>query len=234
MKLRPKLVVAGLMLAAAASTAAAQDRPQVNFNIGVATDYVYRGYSLTKERGQVFAGADVTYKAFYGEIWTSNVDYSPYGDTSTNQEIDVYGGWRPQIGSVNLDLGVAYYGYLNQPGGAVPKADYWEGYGKASVPLGPVTIGAAVYYSPAYSLGVGKAGYFEANAAYAKDRWSISGAVGRAEVERDIDYTTWNLGIGYAITPQVGIDVRYWDTDANTPGLDEDDARVAASIKVTF
>jgi len=217
-----------------ASAAAAQDKPQLTFNVGAASDYVFRGISLSKERGQIFAGADATYKEIYGGVWTSNANFAPFGDKGTNQEIDVYGGWRPQVGGANLDLGVVYYGYLNQPGGGIPKADYWEAYAKASVPVGPLTLGAAFYYSPEYSLGAGKAGYYEGNAAYTKDKWSVSGAVGRQEVETGIDYTTWNLGVGYAITPKIGLDVRYWDTDANTPTLDEDDPRVVASIKVTF
>lgn len=216
------------------SAASAQDKPQLSFNVGAASDYVFRGVSLSKERGQVFAGADLTYKAVYAGVWTSNANFSPFGDTGTNQEIDVYAGWKTQAGAVNLDVGVVYYGYLNQPGGAVPKADYWEGYGKASVPVGPITLGAAFYYSPEYSLGAGEAGYYEANASYAKDKWSLSGAVGRQEVETGLDYTTWNLGVGYAITPQIGLDVRYWDTDAKTPALDEDDPRVVGSIKLTF
>ncbi|MDZ4317828.1 MAG: TorF family putative porin, partial [Phenylobacterium sp.] len=70
-----------LTLLAAAATlamggaAAAQESP-VSFNLGVASDYVYRGVSQTDEGPQVFGGVDLAIGEMgYAGIWASNVDF---------------------------------------------------------------------------------------------------------------------------------------------------------------
>jgi uncharacterized protein (TIGR02001 family) len=227
-------LVASTALFIGAHGASAQERPQVSFNVGAATDYVFRGVSLSNEKPQIYAGADVSFGGLYGGLWTSTADYTPFGDTKVNQEVDVYGGWKTTLSAVAVDVGAIYYGYVNQADVGLPQADFWELYGKASVPVGAATLGAAYYYSPKFGLGGGKSHYFEANAAYTVGKFTGSGTLGRQEVEFGVDYTTWNLGVGYALTSNVSFDVRYWDTDAPTPTLDEDDARIVGGVKVTF
>ena len=217
--------------ASAPAAPAAPTGPQLVWNFGAATDYVFRGVSQTKNKTQGFVGADLTYNMFYVGTWTSNVDFSPFGDSHTTEEVDLYGGIRPTVGPLALDLGVYYYGYLNQPpAGGV---GYFEFYGKGTHAFGPVTVGASFFYSPQFTGRTGHAEYYEGNAAWTiSPKFSVSGAVGRQNIEAGGDYTTWNGGLTYTINPAISLDVRYWDTNINN--APEYKSRVVATLKATF
>lgn len=225
-----------LSLAAAAAALAmggvahAQDDsgPSVSFNIGAASDYVFRGASQTDEDPQVFGGVDLTYGQFYAGAWASNVDFYD----STDAEFDLYAGFKPTLGAVSLDLAAIYYGYIDQPSGA--DYDYFEFKAAASVPVGKGSLGAAVYYSPDFFGAVDDAFYYEVNGSYAlTDKISVSGALGRQELEGPGDYTTWNVGLGFALNSHIGIDVRYHDTSVHEFGK-LFDSRGVVSLKATF
>jgi uncharacterized protein (TIGR02001 family) len=228
---------------ALAQTAAPTPDWSVTYNFGAQSDYIFRGISQTNERPSGFAGIDVTYKnQFYVGAWTSNVDFSPSGDHSTNQEIDLYGGWRPTFAGVNFDLGYIYYGYRNQPHGL--RESYSEVYLKGSHAFGPFTLGASAYHSPNFPGITRTADYYEVNAAYAlSGSWSLSGAVGRqfesgALIDAggyvcDFDYSTWNAGVTYAINDHTSLDLRYWDTNQHQMGSIYH-SHVVLMLKATF
>lgn len=221
-----------LLALAGANQAAAAERPRLDLsaNVGASTDYVFRGVSQTNEDPQLFGGLDAAVGSIgYAGAWLSNVDF---GD-STDFEFDLYAGIRPNAGPVTLDLGVIYYGYADQPGSA--DYDYWEGKLAASIPAGPAAFGAAVYYSPDFFGSTDEAVYYEANASAAipNSRFTLSGAVGRQWVEGPGDYTTWNLGLGYAVTDHLGLDLRYHDTDEHRLG-DVYDSRLVGGLKLTY
>ena len=53
-------------------------------------------------------------------------------------------------------------------------------------------------------------------------KWTVSGALGKQWLDVSDDYTTWNVGVGYALTDKVGLDVRYHDTDVDgVPGAED-------------
>ena len=228
-----------LKLAAFAATAAlalgtaaqAQDKPELSFNVGVASDYVFRGFSQTDSKPQIYGGADVGIGVFYAGTWISNVDF---GD-STDMEYDLYAGFKPTVGPVSLDVGIVRYGYTNQSDGA--DLDFWEGKVAGSVPAGKGTIGAAVYYTPENFNQTGKATYVELNGSMpVNEKLSVSGAIGHQALEGPLDYETWNLGVGYAINDVFGIDLRYWDTnvDKKDDPFKVSSGRVVVGLKAAF
>jgi hypothetical protein len=163
---------------------------------------------------------------------TSNLDFKPFGDAHTNEEIDLYGGWRPTADGVSLDLGAQYYGYVNQPTGG--RVAYTEVYAKATHAIGAATLGASVYYSPQFTGHTGEAWYTEANLAYTLSKTvSASGALGRQSIEAGGSYTTWNAGLTWTLNPHLSLDARYWDTDEHQFGTPYH-ARVVAALKATF
>lgn len=226
--------VAFFSLVVCSGRAVAQETqgPSFAFNVGAASDYVFRGFSQTDEDPQVFGGLDASYGIAYAGVWASNVDFRD----STDVEFDLYAGVKPSAGPVIFDLGVIYYGYADQPSGA--DYDYWEGKVAASVPAGPATLGAAVYYSPDFFGVSDEAWYYEANAVVAipNSKFTVSGALGRQEQERGLDYTTWNVGVGYALTDHVTFDVRYADTNASRAAdpLGWGDGRVVGGAKLIW
>ena len=217
---------------ALAGAAHAEDAPpfKLAFNIGANTDYVFRGVSQTDEDPSVFGGVDATIGGIgYAGVWVSNVDFG----NGTDAEFDLYAGIKPTLGAVSFDFAAIYYGYIDQPKGS--HEDYWEFKAAASVPVGPATLGAAFYYSPEFFGKTGDATYYEVNGSLpiGDSKFSVSGALGYQQVKGPLDYTTWNLGIGYALNDHIGLDVRYHDTDEHGFG-DIYDGRVVAGIKVTW
>lgn len=222
----------GLVVWGIASHAEAQEAegPQWSANVAVASDYVFRGVSQTKDDAAISAGVDMTNGVFYAGAWASNVSF--VGDDDTGLEADVYAGVRPEFGGFNWDFGVV--GYLYDEPEALDY-DYVELKAAASRAVGPATFGAAVFWSPDFfGASEDEGTYAEVNAAFAlADRWTISGAVGRQWLSSDFDYTTWNVGAAYALTDILAVDVRYHDTGEHDFGQVYE-SRAVATLKATF
>jgi uncharacterized protein (TIGR02001 family) len=218
-------IVAGL--ASLAAPASAQTEVDVAFNVGVVSDYVFRGASQTDEEPALQGGVDITAGSFYAGVWGSNVDF--FDDTDA--EIDFYGGFRGEAGGFALDGGVIFYAYVNEPNFA--DYNYTEFKLAASRAIGPASIGAAVYYSPDF-FGIDEsATYYELNGGFAPvEKLTISGAVGQQMLDVTDDYVTWNVGATYALLDHVVIDVRYHDTDVDGVAAYED--RIVGGLKVLF
>jgi uncharacterized protein (TIGR02001 family) len=204
-------------------------KPKVTFNLGANNDYVFRGISQSDEDPSVFGGVDASVGALYAGLWASNVDFG----NGTDAEIAAYAGIRPKLSSVTLDFGAIYYGYVDAPRNA--HQDYWEAKAAASVPAGPATLGAALYYSPEFFGRGGEAWYYEASAAVAipNTRFSVDGVVGRQNHEKSPDYTTWNAALGYAVDEHLKLEIRYWDTAKDRYGAISS-SRIVAGFKVSY
>jgi uncharacterized protein (TIGR02001 family) len=214
----------GLICLAAPASA---EELKLSANVGLVSDYVFRGFSQTSENAAIQGGVDATYGSFYAGAWASTVDF---GD-DTGAEVDVYGGYRTEAAGYALDFGVIGYLYPKEPDGA--DYNYVEFKAAASRAIGPATFGAAVYYSPDF-FGVDEAAtYVELNGAFSPiEKVTISGAVGQQFLDVSDDYATWNVGVTYAIDPAIGFDVRYHDTDIKgVPGAED---RVVAGVKFAF
>ncbi len=223
----PALIAVGA-LALSAGAASAQTGPQLSYNVGVASDYVFRGVSQTDGAAQLFGGVDLSAGKFYAGTWASNVDF---GD-STDAEVDLYAGFKPTLGPAALDLGVYRYTYVDAPSGA----DYANTEFKlaATVPAGKGSLGGTVYYSPDSFGAADEATYYEVNGSYPlTGKWSVSGALGRQAYKGSGDYTTWNLGAAYAINNKLALDLRYIDTDQHDFGKLYD-SHAVATLKAAF
>ncbi|KQR61157.1 TorF family putative porin [Brevundimonas sp. Leaf168] len=210
-----------------AAPASAQSTVDVAWNVGAVSDYVFRGFSQTSEDPAIQGGVDLTSGGFYAGAWASNVDF---GD-DTDAEVDLYGGYRTEAGGFALDFGAIGYLYVGEPDGA--DYNYAEFKAAASRAVGPATFGAAVYYSPDFFGADKEATYFEVNGAFSPaPKWTVSGALGKQWLDVSDDYTTWNVGVGYALTDKVGVDVRYHDSDVDgVPGAED---RIVGAVKLTF
>jgi len=108
-----KLVMGGVAAAVLASSAVA-NAGEIEANVALSTDYIFRGVTQTGNDPAISGGFDYSLdNGFYVGIWGSNVDFG--GDTST--EIDLYGGWATELADgVELDLGYIYYAYPGDSG----------------------------------------------------------------------------------------------------------------------
>lgn len=227
MKLLPTCAAAAALALLASAGAASAQSAEVSVNASVTSDYMYRGFSQSNEDPAIQAGVDVTIGSFYAGAWASQVDF---GD-NTDAEIDLYGGFRGETKGYAWDVGVITYLYA--PGNN-SDYDFVEFKAAVSRAVGPVTAGAAVYFSPDFYGADEEATYLEGNASYAVvENLTVSGALGKQWLSVGDDYTTWNLGATYAFagTP-LSLDVRYHDTDVDNVAVA--DGRVNATLKVTF
>lgn len=227
MKLQLACAAAALALMSAAGSASAQDIG-ISANIAATTDYVFRGFSQTSEDYAIQGGVDFTFgDNLYTGVWASNVDF---GD-DTDVEADIYGGYRTEAAGLALDVGVIGYLYVDAPNGA--DYDYFEVKAAASRAVGPATVGAAVYYSPDFfGAADDDAVYGEVNAAFAPyEKFTVSGAVGFQYLDVSADYLTWNAGVAYAVNDNLVLDVRYYDTDIDSPFSDD---RIVGTVKAVF
>lgn len=225
-----KIALAAAAATVALSGAAMAQELELSTNISLTSDYVFRGISQTQEDPAIQGGFDATYGIGYAGVWASNVDF---GADDPSVEIDLYAGVRPTIGDTTLDLGVLYYGYVEDKG-APGSFSYVELKAAASRTFGPATLGAVVYYSPEYSADGGDATYVEVNGAVPiAPKWTLSAAAGHQALKNYDDYNTWNVGVSYAITDKLAADLRYHDTDAHELGQIYD-ARVVVSLKAAF
>jgi uncharacterized protein (TIGR02001 family) len=114
------LTLSAIALAAAAtlssgSVAAQAPAPAPDFtvtgNIGITSDYRFRGLSQNNQDPSVQGGFDLAHSSgLYIGTWGSNVSAwaaSPTGSL----ELDIYGGYKTAIGAVGLDIGAIAYKY---------------------------------------------------------------------------------------------------------------------------
>jgi uncharacterized protein (TIGR02001 family) len=118
-------------VAVAAPAATALD---IAYNVGVVSDYRYRGISQTRLQPAVQGGVDLTYGAWYAGAWASNIQWIKDLGYKGPAELDLYGGYKYEIAKdVTLDVGALSYVYPTN--NAVPNANTTELYvGIASGP----------------------------------------------------------------------------------------------------
>jgi uncharacterized protein (TIGR02001 family) len=220
----------------AAPTAAADEGRKFtySFNIGVVSDYIFRGYSQSSRDPVMQGGLDVGYGIAYAGIWASGIDFdfdgaAPGTGANAEVEIDYYGGIKPEWHGATFDFGVLYYSY--------PGADDQFGNlsylelkaGVSGSPITNFTTGVMFYWSPDYAGETGSAWTAEGNAGYTFHKVgpfvpTINGVLGVMwsgdQAWQDLyangagNYVYWNAGMALAVD-NMTFDFRYWDTNVN-------------------
>lgn len=106
--------VFAMPLAATAQTPApaAKAEPEFTFtaNVGLFSDYRFRGFTQTDYQPAIQGGFDFAHKSgFYLGNWNSNVSSALYNGAPI--EMDFYGGYKHSFGDFGLDVGMIYYYY---------------------------------------------------------------------------------------------------------------------------
>jgi uncharacterized protein (TIGR02001 family) len=119
--MQKKLILAALIGSSFASLALAEDAPAAPaspwaFNVGVVSDYLFRGVSQTHGQPALQAGVTYTHPSgFYANLWGSNITWVKDGLGSGSTEIDISAGYKNTFGDSKLGYDVGYYTY-NYPG----------------------------------------------------------------------------------------------------------------------
>jgi uncharacterized protein (TIGR02001 family) len=113
---------------------------------GVASDYIYRGTTLSDHGPAAGAAVEATYGALYAGTTVATVKLP----TEPFAEFTAAGGIRQKIATIDFDLGVTYFGY---PGERLPGANgginYWEAAIRGDRSIGEsIRIAGGYAYSP--------------------------------------------------------------------------------------
>ena len=130
-------VAATLAITALPSVSYAEDSP-LSFNVGLVSDYRYRGISQTRLKPALQGGVDFAAPGgFYLGAWGSTIKWVKDFGGDASVEIDLYGGWKGEVAKdLTLDVGVLTYVYPSNK--LNPKADTTELYG--ALTYGPATL----------------------------------------------------------------------------------------------
>ena len=205
-----KLIIASAITAAfaghaayaeeAAAPAATPDNV-VTYNVGLASEYRYRGISQSQKDPALSAGADYTHNptGLYLGTWASNIKWITDTGGDAEFEIDVYGGKRGEIAAgATYDVGFINYNYPNNNYRSVgfPSANTVEVYGQAGYDV------FTLKYSHALSDWVGFANsrnshYFDLSAnPELYGGYVLNLHAGRQIVKgNDANYTDWKVGV---------------------------------------
>ncbi|MEW6445782.1 MAG: TorF family putative porin [Pseudomonadota bacterium] len=242
-------VLMGLGLAAAHTPAMAADPYTLTGNLGLTSDYVFRGVSQTQNQPAVQGGFDFAHESgFYLGIWASNVEWVSTGYKDNNSmEIDLYGGYKGSIGdSVGYDLGLVTYYYPGDKIAGATSPDTTEiyaglSYGILSAKINYVVSDHFVGWTTSSGGKTQGSYYLDLSAAYdLGGGWGLLGHVGYQDVKGndDASYTDFKVGV----TKDLGFGVAtlaYTDTNADKgaytwAGEKVADGRVFLSFLKTF
>ena len=182
-----KILVPTLIAAAIGSLTsvahAAEPESSLAYNVGVVSDYRYRGISQSRLEPALQGGVDYTDKSgFYVGAWGSTIKWikDTPGATKGSVELDLYGGYKGAVGDVSYDVGFLRYEYVNN--------DYQK---TGGVNANTNEVYGAVTY-----------GLFTAKYSHA-----ISDLFGTPDSKNSyyLDLSAnFDLGDGYTLTPHVG------------------------------
>jgi len=93
---------------------------EVSMNLGVTSNYMWRGVTQSNDSAAISGGIDYTNdNGLYAGVWTSNVDFG----AGSGSEVDLYVGYASSINSIDYDIGYVTYTY---PVSGFEDSDYRE------------------------------------------------------------------------------------------------------------
>ena len=150
-KLKPIALLISFSVLGLSASSFAADAPAsphtFTANVGLYSQYVFRGLAQTNEDPAVQGGFDYAHSSgFYAGVWASNISWLKENTTSAtgvasgtyntggSLEIDLYGGYKGSIGDFGYDVGLLQYYYPGdvRAGQGFSKANTLEAYAAGS------------------------------------------------------------------------------------------------------
>ena len=222
----------------AAPAAAPATPPEHTFtgNIGLFSEYRFRGISQTFAKPAIQGGFDYSHSSgFYLGNWNSNVNEGA-GYPSGNIEMDLYGGWKKTWDNWGLDIGFIYYLYPGSDANRLAGTAFVSPRNPAKIHTGSVDNkeiyigGSWKWLSAKYFHSIGDyfslpgtkgSNYLDLTATYDMgDGWGLVGHLGSFRLKgwsvgtdaTNGNYTDWKLGVTKDISGWV-LGAAYIDTN---------------------
>ena len=216
--LTPRRIALGLLCACSAGAwaqeagtpAPATPTHSLGFNLGLASDYRYRGISQSRLRPAVSAGADYSHASgLYAGVWLSSIRWIRDGGGDAEAELDLYAGYKGSAGPVGYDVGLLRYQYPRARLAVSP--DTTELYGALTYGVFTAKYSHAVTNLFGFADSKGS-GYLDLSAnVELGDGWSLVPHVGRQWVRRNsassyTDYAiTLNKDFGHGLVASAAV-----------------------------
>jgi uncharacterized protein (TIGR02001 family) len=193
-------------------------------NVGLFSDYIWRGQSQTQRQPALQGGFDMEHSSgFYAGVWASNVEWTTdSGAMSDNSlEIDGYAGYAFDVAGVGLDVGILQYWYPGDMTAGQADTDATEVYGGISYDFGLFSAGYTLYYT------ISDEAWNVANAdGTMYHDFSIEAAIGDTPItvsahygifdfdpSATTDWDDWKVNVDYALNDKFSVGAFYTDTD---------------------
>jgi uncharacterized protein (TIGR02001 family) len=232
-KLTYSLILAGLAgLSSISALAADAPAPEhtLTGNVGLFSQYIYRGITQTNEKPALQGGFDYAHSSgFYAGIWGSNVSWisDPVNGVSASLELDTYFGFKNSFaGDFSYDVGFLRYNYPGSYPAGFVKPDTNEIYGA----LGYKWITAKYSHSLGDTFGVDNAtntNYIDLSANFEvadklmlglhAGKQTYKGNIGGVSNDSLFTYTDYKVSLTKDINGYM-VGVAYTDTDAADSG----------------
>ncbi|MFZ4607986.1 MAG: TorF family putative porin, partial [Caulobacter sp.] len=211
------LLLVGTASLLIAGSAHAQDNSAGSWglsgDIGVVSDYQYRGYSLSGSDPAVQGGLTVTSPGgYYATVWGSEIEETGIGadGDGAQVEVDLTLGRTFSSHGWDWDVAVVRYGYPDGSG-----LDYFEVPLSAAHTRGAVTTTLGAAYAPKQNnLGDEDNLYLYVGGAYAPSHWpvSVNAQVGHEQGAFADGKMDWQLCLSKDVGP-VSLTLLYSDSD---------------------
>jgi uncharacterized protein (TIGR02001 family) len=196
---------------------------------GLATDYIYRGTTLSDHRPAVGAAFEATaFNLFYLGSTITSVKLP----SQPTAEITMNSGVRPKLGNVTFDFGWTRFFYPGEdaPPGKFAGIEYWEAAARADTTIGGLlSVAGEFSYSPNLSNTGAWSKYVAFGLGIDVPRRLLPGEVsvsttsvvgyswfGRQSAELGgfplPAYLNWNTGVTFT-RKNLNLDLHYYDTD---------------------
>ena len=200
----------------------------VAYNVGLYSQYIFRGLTQTANKPAIQGGVDYTnISGFYLGTWASNVswleDAALGGHTSgyknSSLELDLYGGYRGAIKDVAYDVGLLQDVYPGTPNAGIARAETTEVYGALTYKWVTAKLSVAVSDKVFGIVNASGTYYADITANYpVTDTITATVHVGRQDYSgsgNDVNsYTDWKIGASKAFANGVTVGAYYTDTNA--------------------
>lgn len=204
----------------------------ITANVTLASEYVYRGVSQTREKLALQGGFDYAHSSgLYIGTWGSNIswitDVTP--DATSNLEMDVYGGYKGSAGDIGYDVGVLHYDYPGSYPAGFTSANTDELYVAGSYKMFTLKYSHAISNLFGYSDSKGSS-YIEANANFeVMSGLTLGLHAGHQKIKNysDFSYTDYKVGLTKDLGGGLGVTAAYMDTTANDDLYTVKDTKIA-------
>ena len=193
-------------------------------NVGIHSDYIFRGYTQTQGQPALQGGFDMSHASgFYAGTWASNVDWTTAGGYMKDNsiEIDLYAGYATEVSGLGVDAGLLQFIYPGDDIAGQASTSATELYAGVSKDIGAFSIGLTSYYV----LSDDAWGFANADGSVYWDL-SVGTSIGpldwsfhlgdqsfEGQGNEASDYTDWKVDVSYMLNDSFTVGAFYSDTD---------------------